>query len=134
MISDKTTLPKGMMEPDGAIYSVRFDTFVTCAYKDVIISTLKYIAQKLKKSEDSDVVLLSDDETDLCCPILSSWQCDILSQTWPVPDKDIVLHLGQDTGLSEDFVLDWYQKKTDSELERLWDELQKHCLCLCLLC
>jgi len=80
---------------------------------------------------DSDVVLLSDDETDLCSPttdstIMYSWQVDILTQTWeewPVPDKDIVLLLCKETGLSSDKIKDWYEKKTEQEVCRLWAEL-----------
>jgi len=80
---------------------------------------------------DSDVVLLSDDETDLCGPtndftIMYSWQVDILTQTWeewPVPDKDIVLLLCKETGLSSDKIKDWYEKKTKQELSRFWAEL-----------
>jgi len=80
---------------------------------------------------DSDVVLLSDDETDLCSPttditFMYSWQVDILTQTWeewPVPDKDIVLLLCKETGLSSDKIKDWYEKKTKQELSRFWAEL-----------
>jgi len=83
---------------------------------------------------DSDVVLLSDDETDLCSPttdfnIMNSWQVDILTQTWeewPVPDKDVVFLLCKETGLSSDKIKYWYEKKTEQELCRLWAELKSN--------
>ena len=82
---------------------------------------------------DSDVVLLSDDETDLCSPTtpsltsMYSWQVDILNQTWeewPAPARDIVVLLCEETGLSSDKIKDWYEKKTEQELQKLWAELQ----------
>jgi len=80
---------------------------------------------------DSDVVLLSDDETELySSTIIQSsvhpWQEVILSQTWeewPLPDKDIVQHLSQDTGLSVDNIMSWFEKRTEQEITRLWREI-----------
>jgi len=80
---------------------------------------------------DSDVVLLSDDETDLYSSTITQssvypWQEAVLSQTWeewPLPDKDIVQLLCQDTGLSVNTIMDWFEKRTEEEITKLWREI-----------
>ena len=97
-----------------------------------VIDEKKLENGKTSDDSDSDVVLLSDDETELCSPtpsltIISSWQLDILSQTWqawPVPTQAILLHLGLETGLSDGTIRDWFKKRTDQELVRVWGELE----------
>jgi len=85
---------------------------------------------KASDDSDSDVVLLSDDETELYIipPVLANWQSEILSQTWqewPVPTKSIVVQLGLETGLQDDAIRSWFQRRNDQELERAWREFDK---------
>merc|ERR1719369_2638919 len=88
----------------------------------------------MDEDSDSDVVLLSDDETELCStnstlhskhvsPSMFYWQEEILSETWtewPVLEQDILLHLCQDTGLGQDIIKDWFENRTDEELAKVW--------------
>ena len=84
---------------------------------------------------DSDVVLLSDDETELYIPPppttnnisrIADWQSNILAKTWeewPNASSAIVVQLSIDTGLEDDIIRDWFRRRTEEELGKIWMEL-----------
>ena len=78
---------------------------------------------------ENDVVLISDDETDIGNNSLSlkSWQLKILIETWeawPVLTDSILSHLIADTRLDKSVIQEWFKSKTDQELLKCWNQLK----------